>query len=201
MAEIPWPAGSSHISASSSSTFRSLVSPSSIRHKLLPRYMRPNSMFMGNSPYSSLPFSRSSLEGPGSAPARPQMSHFPQAEETPESAGTPIKLFSKDPQEVAYDALLATLDNSAAPGHEPVCRYSKGDLTREELRAVVNNGDASKAVLSAYFYALKRKNVQRIEHFPKAKRVKLYRPSTTEALFSLGKSDQVHVQSDPFAFE
>lgn len=201
MAEIPLPAGSSHVTISSSSTFRSLVSQSSIRHKLLPRYMRPNSMFMGNSPLSSLPFSSSSLEGPASAPARPRLSHFPQAEDTPISAGTPVKLFPKNPQEVAYEALLAAIDSPEAPGHEPVFRYSKGDLTREELRAVVNNGDASKAVLSAYFYALKRKNVLRIERFPKVKRVKLYRPSTTEALFSLGKSDQVHVQSDPFAYE
>ncbi len=202
MAEIPLPAGSSHVTVSSSSTFRSLVSPTSIRHKLLPRYMRPNSMFIGNSPLSGLPFSRSSLEGPGSAPAHPVISQFPQADmDTPGSGGTPLRLFSKGPQEVAYEALLAAIESLGAPGNEPVLRYSKGDLTREELRAVINNGDSSKAVLSAYFYALKRKNGKRMEHFPRAKRVKLYSPNTTEALFSLGKSDQVHVQSDPFAYE
>lgn len=202
MAEIPLPTGSSHLTISSSSTFRSLVSPTTTRHKLIPRYMRPNSLFSGQSGVASLPFSRNSLEGPESAPARPMFDRFSQAElGTPGTASPSIRIFHKEPHEEAYEALLAAIDSLEAPGNEPVLRYTKGELTREELRAVHNNGDVSKAVLSAYFYALKRKNAKRLEHFPTASRVKLYHHSTTEAIFSLGKPDQVHAQTDPFVYE
>ena len=199
MGQLPVTSLPSQFTLSSSSSFRSLTNPSAIKQKMLPRYMREKGILLSNPALQSLPFSRDQSHLRNSE-GKTHQRHITDGDFERGNMRVTV-MDEKELKKIRFERLLGVVNEGDGERDEVVLRYEKGGVTRGEFQELLDRGDASMAVLQAFFYALKKENCKLTMVQTDFPRVKLYKPGTCQCIFALHKAEQTHVQTDPFSYE